>query len=174
MDNLHIIDIIFIILAVLMIIHGYLRGFITELFSWAAIVVAVLAAFFLHGPVAEMIRENFMPTVRYVPELLGFTAVFIAAITLCKLVERILKNVVSGANLGVLDKILGAAFGFVEGIAIIALILFVLGVQPFYDVSAILRDSVFAQILLPHIRALPIDMGGNAVIALFQGVRSSV
>ena len=159
MENFQVIDIIFIVLIVLMIIHGYVRGFITELFSWAAIVVAVLAAVFLHPPGAALIRERLMPNVRYVPELLSFVGVFIVAIILCKFLERILKNVVSGANLGSLDKILGAAFGLIEGGAITALILFVLSVQPLFDVSNILRDSVFAQLLLPQLSRLPIELG---------------
>ena len=159
MANLHLIDIIFIVLTLLMVVHGYIRGFITELFSWASLAVSVLIAFFLHPNVALFIRERFMPDVRYVPELLAFLAVFIITLVICKLLELVLKNVITGASLGGLDKILGAIFGFVEGIAIAALILFVLDVQPFFDVSSIMNESVFADFLLPHINKIPLEMG---------------
>ena len=140
MGDFQVIDIIFIILTVLMVIHGFIRGFVTELFSWASLAIGILAAVFLHPPVAVFIRDRFMPEVSYLPEILAFIVIFVAGMVVCKLLEQIFRNVVSGANLGGLDKVLGAAFGFVEGIAIAGLIIFVLSVQPFFDVHGIIGD----------------------------------
>ena len=170
MNSIQVIDLIFVTLVVLMIIHGYVRGFIKELFSWAALVVAVLGAVFFHPRLADLIRSSIMPEVRYVPEVLAFVGIFLAVLLICKIVEQILKNVITGAKLGSLDKILGAVFGFVEGIAITALVLFVLSVQPLFDVTRLINDSIFAQILLPHINRIPMDMGRDTVIALLSGI----
>ena len=174
MGNFHLIDIIFIILTLLMIVHGYIRGFITELFSWASLAVAILVAFFLHPNIALFIRGSFMPDVRYVPELLAFLGVFVIALVICKLLELILKNVVTGASLGGLNKLLGAIFGFIEGVAIAALILFVLNVQPFFDVSSIMNESIFAEILLPAINRIPLEMGRDVqnIAVLYEGLKS--
>ena len=159
MGDFQVIDIIFVILTVLMIIHGFIRGFVTELFSWASLAIGILAAVFLHPPVAEFVRDNFMPGVNYLPEILSFIVIFIAGMVVCKLLEQIFRNVITGANLGGLDKILGAVFGFVEGVAIAGLIIFVLSVQPFFDVHGIIRESIFARFLLPHIYSLPLNIG---------------
>jgi membrane protein required for colicin V production len=92
-----------------------------------------------------------MQNVRIVPEILAFIAIFILIMLCIKLLERILKDVVEGANLGILNKILGAIFGLAEGFAIITLIVFVLNVQPLFDASRILEDSILAELLLPII-----------------------
>ena len=159
MGGFQVIDIIFIILIALMLVHGYVRGFITELFSWAAIVVAILAAVYLHPAGAAFIRGRAMSDVRYVPEILAFAGIFFIAMMICKMLERLLKNIILGVNLGGLDRILGAVFGLVEGAALTALILFVLSVQPFFDVSSLIGDSFFAQFLLPHIHRFPLERG---------------
>ena len=163
MSNFQVIDLIFVILIALMVIRSYMRGFLSEFFSWAALVVAILAAVFFHPAGAALIRKNIMPTVRYVPEILAFVGVFLIATLVCKMLERMLRDVMMGAKLGNLDKILGAFFGFAEGLALTALVLFVLSVQPLFDTSKLVGDSIFAQILLPHIIRIPLDKGKDII-----------
>jgi len=162
MGNLPVIDLIFLILIVLMVIHGYVKGFIEELFSWAAIVLAIWAAVLLHSAGAAFIRTKVMQNVKYVPEILAFIAIFLIVMILLKMLEHILKDLIMGAKLGGANKVLGLIFGLVEGIALSALILFILTVQPIFDVSKILADSIFAQILLPFIK-IPLHRGKDIV-----------
>jgi membrane protein required for colicin V production len=159
MSNFQVIDLIFGILIALIAIHGYVGGLIREIFSWAALVIAILAAVFFHPAGAAIIRQKVMPNVRYVPEILAFIGVFLIAMLVCKMIERLLRDVVAGANLGKLDKILGLVFGFIEGLAVTALILFVLSVQHLFDISKLIGDSIFAQILLPHLPEIPFNKG---------------
>jgi membrane protein required for colicin V production len=166
MSNIPVIDLIFVILIVLMIIHGYVKGFIVELFSWAPLVLAIGAAVFLYPRGAAFIRSKIMENVRYVPEILAFLAIFLLILLFLKMVERVLKDVVKGANLGGANKVLGAVFGLVEGFALTAIILFFLKVQPLVDTSKLLEDSIFAQILLPLIR-IPMDRGMDIVNTAF-------
>ena len=158
MSDLPVIDYFFIFLALLMLIHGYVKGLIEELFSWAALILAIWAAVLLNPAGAAFIRERTMQNVRVVPELLAFLAIFILVMAVIKLLERVLKDVVAGANLGTVNKILGALFGLIEGVAFTALIIFVLTVQPLFDASNILRESIFVQYLLPFIR-IPLERG---------------
>lgn len=156
------IDVVFICLIVLMVIHGFVKGFIEELFSWAALVLSIWAAVLLFPAGGSFIRAKFMQNVRIVPEILGFIAIFIIIMLVIKILERILRDVVSGANLGFLNKILGAIFGVIEGFAFTALILFVLAVQPLFDPAKLLGGSIFAQLLFPIIR-IPLGRGQDAV-----------
>lgn len=167
MSNFLVIDLIFFILIVLMLIHGYVKGFIEELFSWATVVISMLAAVFLHPMVASFIRSKAMANVRYVPEILAFVAVFLAATIILKMIERVLKDVIAGAHLGGANKILGAVFGLLEGVALTAIILFILSVQPVFDASKVIGDSIFAEILLPLIN-IPLNRGKEIInVALF-------
>ena len=166
MSNVPVIDLIFLILIVLMAIHGYLKGFIEEIFSWAALVLAIWMAVLLHPAGAEFIRSKVMQNVKYVPEILAFIAIFLIVMIFLKMVEKILKDVVMGAKLGGVNKVLGLIFGIVEGFTLTVLILFVLTMQPIFDPSKIISDSIFGQILLPLIK-IPLDRGKDIVNTAF-------
>jgi membrane protein required for colicin V production len=170
MGNLPVIDYIFIFLILLMIIHGYIKGFIEELFSWAALILAIWAAVLLNSAAAAFIRQRAMQNVRVVPEILGFAAVFILVMIVIKLLEKILRDVITGANLGAVNKVLGAVFGLIEGLAFVVLIIFVLAVQPLFNSSKILGNSVFAQFLLPLIK-IPMGRGQDTVDVVFLFLR---
>ena len=158
MSNISVIDMVFLILIVLMLIRGYVKGFIAEFFSWAALVLAIWGAVLLHPAGAAFIRTKIMENVRYVPEILAFIAIFLIIMLFIKMLEKILRDVIMGAKLGGANKVLGAVFGFAEGLTLTAIILFVLGIQPIFDASKIIADSTFAQILLPIIK-VPLDRG---------------
>ena len=165
MRDLPVIDYIFVFLILLMIIHGYVKGFIEELFSWAALILAIWAAVLLNPAGAAFIRERTMQNVRVVPELLAFLAVFIIVMIVIKILERILKDVIEGTKLRAVNKIFGALFGIIEGLAFTALIIFVLTVQPLFDASGIFADSIFARYLLPFIK-IPLERGRDIIDAV--------
>ena len=162
MSNFQVIDIIFVSLILLMVVHGLIKGFVEELFSWAALVLSIWAAVLLFPSGGEFIRQRFLQNVRVVPELLAFVAIFLLIMLVIKLLERILRDVIAGANLGTVNKFLGAIFGLIEGFAFTTLILFVLSVQPLFDASKLMGESIFAQFLLPLIR-IPLERGQEAV-----------
>jgi len=171
MSSLPVIDLIFIALIILMVVHGYVKGFIEEIFSWATIVLAIWVAVLFHQQGGAFIRTKIMENVRVVPEVLAFVAIFIIVTVILKMLERVLKDVIQGARLGNLNKVLGAVFGLIEGLAITTLILFVLRVQPLFDASGIIGESVFGDILLP-ITQIPLDRGVEMINAVF--ISSSV
>ena len=158
MSNITVIDLIFAVLIILMAIHGYLKGFIDELFSWATLVLGIWAAILLYHNGAVLIRSKIMKNVRYVPEILAFIAIFLVVMIVLKLLEQVLKEVVSGANIKGVDRFLGLIFGLMEGFTLTALVFFVLTVQPLFDASKIIGDSFFAQFMLPLIK-IPLSRG---------------
>jgi len=149
MSNLAVIDYVFIALILLMVIHGYFKGFVEELFSWATIILALWMGVLFYAAGGAFIRTKILENVRVVPEVLAFVAIFIIVTAVLKLLKRLLKDVIEGARLQSLDKILGVIFGAIEGLAITTLILFVIRVQPLFDASSIIGESVFADFLLP-------------------------
>ena len=150
--NLPVIDYVFISLILLMLIHGYIKGLIEELFSWAALVLAIWVAVLLNSAAAAFVREKWIPNIRVLPEIIAFLAIFLIVMLVVKLLEKVLKDVIEGANLGTANKVLGAVFGLIEGLAFTMLIVFVFSVQPLFNPSKILGDSIFAGFLLPFIK----------------------
>ena len=163
MNNIPVIDLVFLILIVLVAIRGRARGFIDELFTWAGLVLAIWGAVLLHASGAAYIRTKMMENVQFLPEILAFIAIFIIIMLFLKMLKHILKDVIMAAKLGGANKLLGLIFGIVQGLTITALILFLLAIQPLFDPSNILVDSIFAQILLPIIR-IPIDRRVEMII----------
>jgi len=166
MNNIPVIDWVFIFLGLIMIVHGYIKGFIEELFSWAALILAIWVGVLLNTASAGFIREKFMQNVRIVPEILGFLAIFAIIMIAVKLLEHVLKEVIEGANLGTINKVLGAFFGLIEGLAFTALIIFVLQVQPLFNANRFLAESIFARLML-QILKLPLHSGEEAANAVF-------
>ena len=162
MSNVQVIDMVFLVLIFLMCVHGYMKGFIEEIFSWASLVFAVWVAVLLYPHGATIIRARIMQTVRYVPEILSFLAIFVIIMMFSKMVEHIMKDMVSGAKMKGANKFLGALFGIIEGLAFTTLILFVIAVQPFFDSSGLIGNSLFAEILLPLIK-IPMKQGNNVI-----------
>ena len=100
MSNIPIVDMIFLILIALMIIRGYVRGFLTEVFTWASLLLSIWVAVLLHPAGAEFIRGRIMEDVQHIPEILAFVAIFLIIMILVKMLEHILRDVIMGAKLG--------------------------------------------------------------------------
>lgn len=144
-------DIVFILLIVLFVIRCYLKGFVSELLSMAAIVLGVLSSLFFYKNGGAFLRIKFWPDIKLFPEVIAFIGIFIIVFIVIKFFEMLLKGVIQGIKLGGVDRFLGVIFGLAEGVAVISLVLFLLRVQPLFDASSILGESVFARFLLPLI-----------------------
>jgi len=145
------IDFVFLGLLGLFMIRCYIKGFISEILSMAAVILGLLASLFFYKNGALFIRTKYMHDLKVVPEIIAFVSLFVIVFLVIKLFEVLLNGVIEGVSLKGADHFLGIFFGFIEGLAVICLILFVLKIQPLFDPSAILSDSFFAKLLLPLI-----------------------
>jgi len=157
--NLAIIDIIFIVLIVLFMIRCYLRGFITEVLSMAAVVLGLITALYFYKNGGEFISESFMPDHKAFSQVVSFILLFLIVFILVKLIESLILSIIEGIQLGGADRVLGFIFGFAEGLVVVCLVLFVLVIQPLFNPEAILSDSFFASTLLPLITEVEIAGG---------------
>ena len=149
--NFAVIDYIFIALIGLFIIRCYLKGFISEVLSMAGIVLGLLASLFFYKNGANLLRNQFWPDLKVIPEILSFVGLFVIVFFVIKLLEIMLKGIINNIKLGGADRFLGIIFGLAEGIVVVSLILFLLRIQPLFDPSVIISDSFFASLLLPLI-----------------------
>jgi membrane protein required for colicin V production len=153
MNGIAVIDIIFAALIVLFTIRCYLRGFIRELLSMAGVVLGLLASFLLYKNGAAFIRVRFMPDLKIIiiSEILAFIAIFLVVFIAMKILERLFRDIIQGIQLGGVDRVLGIFFGLAEGIIVVCLFLFVMGIQPLFNAEQVFGESLFARVLLPFI-----------------------
>ena len=149
--NFSIVDVIFVGIIGLFMIRCYIKGFISELLSMAAVLLGFYVALYFYRNGGEYIRAQFMPDVNTVPEVLAFIALFLIVFLVVKLIEMMLKGIIDGVMLGGADRFLGIVFGLAEGMAVVSLILFLMKIQPLFDPSQMFADSFFANLILPLI-----------------------
>lgn len=145
------IDIILTVLAVLLTVRGFTRGFIKEFFSLGAFAFGIFGAFLFYKNGADYLREKYFENLNGIPEVLAFAAIFLIIFIICKLLQKVLLDVIKGLNLTSLDKMLGGIMGVIEGIAAVALVIFLISIQPLFNPDDLLQNSLFGKMLLPFL-----------------------
>jgi len=100
------------------------RGFSREALSLAGWIIAFVAANLFASDVATLLSgliDNL--TGRY---LVGWSLVFVFVLVCFGLLAKLFSRAVRASGLGLLDRLLGTAFGFLRGLLIVMAIVFVL------------------------------------------------
>jgi membrane protein required for colicin V production len=120
-------DIVVVLLVGAGLVFGFLRGFVSELLSLFAWILAIMALRYFHTPVAEMLQGP----VGSGAWLLAFLLVFGIVFLLGKLASRRVGGRVRKSVVGPIDRILGGGFGALKGL--IGAPLLYLGISFVYD-----------------------------------------
>ena len=127
--------------ALLALIHGIIK----EIFSLAAWIVGLGAAILLAGPVGNWFPPDMLgvPHLRYV---VAFLLILVGVLIIGAAVGTLLKSGAKAIGLGLLDRLLGAAFGVLRGALIAMIVVLVFGS------TAMAREPWFARsTLVPHL-----------------------
>ena len=111
-------DILVVLLVGAGLVLGLLRGFVAELLSLIAWILAILALSYFHAPVSRLLAGP----VGSGAWLLAFVLVFGIVFLLGKLASRRLGGRVRRSVVGPLDRILGGAFGALKGLIVATLV----------------------------------------------------
>jgi membrane protein required for colicin V production len=144
-------DVVFLVLFGLLTLRAFLRGFTGEIFSIASFAFGLVAAIFFFRPGAAFLRTLIFEDIPLLPEIMAFVILFIIVFIVGKLLERMVKDIVDRLKLGGLNSFLGFILGMIEGVALIALILVLLSIQPLFDPQPLFAESIVARIMLPLI-----------------------
>lgn len=138
-------DAIFCLVILFFAITAAAHGLINEIFGKASFVVGVIAAM-IFTPVLEV---YVLDTVKNAgaARVLSFLIIFVMAFLILRIVQGILKKLFSLNILKSLDRALGLMLGVVEGVVAVALVIFVLKAQPWFDTEHLLHGSLFVRIL---------------------------
>ncbi|HTX73281.1 MAG TPA: CvpA family protein [Rectinemataceae bacterium] len=142
-----VIDWVFLAIVILLAARCFVRGFVEELLSVAAIAGGILVALLLYRKGAELVRTQLK--IQAFPEVLAFIVIFLVAFLVVKLIEHMIREGLEATNLENADRVLGLFLGAIEGMILVALILVALKLQPLFNVDKLLQNSLFAKTLLP-------------------------
>lgn len=120
-------DIIVLLLVGVAAIGGFLRGFVQEVLSLAAWVLAIFAIRYLHTDLTAAVFEYIgSPTSA---AILAFTLLLLIPYAAMKLIARVAGRTSRSSVLGPIDRLLGFGFGALKGsvIVVIGFSLLVLG-----------------------------------------------
>lgn len=147
--NLSGIDIVFLILALFLIIRCTFRGFVTEVMSMAALILGIFGAIVFSGRVSVIV-ENYLGDTIW-NNIIAFLAVFLIIFIVVKIFQSLINKLIEKIHLQKLDRALGFFLGIAESVLVIMVILFILQLQPFFDTTEVLENSVIAGYLNPLI-----------------------
>ncbi len=105
-------DIIVVVLVGAGLVFGFLRGFVAEILSLFAWILAIVALSWFHTPLAELLRGPIGSGAWLAAFVLVFGTVFI----LGKLASRRLGGRVRESVVGPVDRLLGGGFGALKGL----------------------------------------------------------
>ncbi|WP_250623752.1 CvpA family protein [Pinirhizobacter soli] len=133
----------YIIIAVLglSVLIGLWRGLISEVLALAVWIAAFWFAWTFGPSVATYFEHAIpLPSVRVI---VAYGLCFLVVLLLGALLRFLLARLVEGTGLGGTDRLLGMVFGFVRGVLIVTLAVFLLGFTPFT------RDPYWRDATLP-------------------------
>jgi membrane protein required for colicin V production len=158
-------------------LFAFVRGVVRELIALATWVVGLVAAFGYSGTLAGWFtRLDASPATKHV---LAFALILIALMIAGALVARLLSGVVKAIGLGFVDRLLGAVFGLVRGLAVVVLFALIAGVttlpkQDWWQNAALGRPLAEAAVALkpylPRAWAERLDFSAAGTISAGLGV----
>ena len=133
------------IIILIFAIAGIIKGFVNNVMGKLALALGILMACMFY----KTAGNNLLASVENITfrNILGFLIVFVVVFLIVKCIQVIISRVFEWEVLKSLDRTLGFVFGAVEGLAVIGLLMFLLSIQPFFDVSGIFEDSFLYSLL---------------------------
>lgn len=134
---------------------GLSRGFVDNIFGKLAVIGGIICGCIFSRDIAQRLWSNIAN--RTVANIAGFVTVFVAVFLVIKIIQFLFAKIFSLSILKSLDRTLGFFFGIVEGLAVVAFLIFLLGNQPFVPVDNLLNGSFYARITNQMIEKIQVD-----------------
>ena len=135
-------DYLLIFIISLSLLVGFYRGFTRELLSLIGWVLAFYFANLLSGDFLKYVPFEFGEHINFT---IIYMVIFIIILLLSSLVATVLNNLVKNIGLGFLNIIMGSIFGFMRGVLITFIIIFLLE-----------KTSFISQVTLAESKTIPV------------------
>jgi len=120
------IDIVLALILLYGLVRGFFRGLLAEIASLVGIVAGIYGAIHFSHILSDFFSENMNWDSQYV-NLIAFAITFILIVFLISLAGKILTKMAGFAALGIVNKLLGAAFGLLKMAFIASVIIMFFG-----------------------------------------------
>ena len=107
------VDIVLALLLLYGLVRGFFRGLLAEIASLVGIVAGIYGAIHFSYILSDFFSENMNWDSEYV-NLIAFAITFVLIVFLISLAGKILTKMAGFAALGIVNKLLGAGFGFLK------------------------------------------------------------
>ncbi len=143
------IDIFFIVLILVAAIRGYIRGFVTEIFSVAGPILALLGAIFLSKPLSRIITPLSLNGGELGNQIISFLILFVVIYLVIFLLQKMLHGLLEKMHLVGADRALGVLLGILEGLTAVFILTIVLILIPLKETRDLLHGSFFHSLVSP-------------------------
>ena len=157
--NAFVIDWIFGIIVVVFAVSGLIKGFVDNVFGKLAFIAGIICGWIFYKSLATTLLKDIK--VPYAANILSFLLIFVVVFLIIKLAQMIVSKIFEWSILKSLDRTLGFIFGIVEGAAVVCLIIFLLSVQPFFDVTNLFDGSFFYGLVNSIFNSTKEEIGNN-------------
>lgn len=143
------VDIIIIGIILFSLFVSLWRGFVREVLSLVGWVVAFLVASQFYPSMSELLLEidsDYLKNSDYLRNGIAIAILFLAVLIVSGIMNALLGKLVDKTGLSGTDRVLGAGFGILRGIFIVAAILFFLDTFTRFSQSDLWKESE----LIPH------------------------
>jgi uncharacterized membrane protein required for colicin V production len=124
-----------------------MRGFFRELLSLVGLFLGLWIALLQFVPLGEWLQGRLALT-DPLPFHLAFLALFVSVSMVASIVGYVLHRAARGLLMGWLDAIVGLGFGFVKGVMILTVLLFLLGHLP---LAESLKGRLGTSVIVHHL-----------------------
>src|ERR1700732_1636364 len=139
-------DIVVLVIVGYSVLAGFSGGFARVGVGFAATVLGIICGFWFYGIAAARVADYV--SWRGVANLIGFLLVFGAFVLAGAVVGRILASIFKWVGLSWLDRLLGAAFGFLRGAVIaVALVTVILAFAPAPPPPSIVQSKTLPYVI---------------------------
>jgi membrane protein required for colicin V production len=140
------VDAAIVVIFLYFIVTAFSAGLVRELIGMGATIAGVILAGLFYGDVADTLLSSIDNETT--ASVVGFLIVFLGITLAGQLVAMVVHPAITILQLGILDQLLGAAFGAVKAFLIIEVLLVLFVTYPRYHLDERINDSSFASQML--------------------------
>ncbi len=149
---MNIVDIVLALILLYGVIRGFFRGFFAELASLVAFVAGIYGAIYFSHFLSDFLTDRVSWNIQFV-HLTAFAITFILIVFVISLAGKFLTTMANFAALGIINKLLGSAFGLIK-VAFITSVIIMFFSATNEDVNIIEEETLGDSVLFPPIKAL--------------------
>lgn len=149
---MNIVDVVLAIILLYGLVRGFFRGFFAELASLVGFIAGVYGAIHFSYIFRDFLAERVTWDI-YIVNLIAFAITFFLIVFIVSLTGNLLTKMVSLAMLGIINKLFGAAFGFIK-VAFIASVVIMFFGSTNEDIELVDRETLDSSVLFEPVKVL--------------------